>query len=73
MNPMVFKALWVTEVHLHILQKRVVSLQVLNAVEPLAVRIVPELHSAVVPSRYPNIPAQAVKSRGSIWLNKLAI
>ena len=73
MNPMVSKAQWVTEVHLHILQKRVVSPQDLNVVEPLAVRIVPELHSAVVPSKYPNTPAQAVKSRGSIWLNKPAI
>ena len=70
---MVFKVQWVAEVHLHILQKRVVSLQDLNAVEPLAVRIVPELHSAVVPSRFPNIPAQAARSRGSIWLNKPAI
>ena len=73
MNHMVFKAPWVAEVHLHILQKRVVSLQDLNAVEPLAVRIVLELHSAVVPSRYPNIPVQVAKSRGSIWLNKPAI
>ena len=71
---MVFKVRWVIEVHLHILLKRVVSVQGLNAVEPLAaVRIVPELHSAVVPFRYPNIPAQAAKSKGSIWLNKPAI
>ena len=43
MNPMVFKALWVVEVHLHILQRRVVSPLGLNAVEPLAVRIALEL------------------------------
>jgi hypothetical protein len=70
---MVFKVQWVTEVHLHILRKRVVSLQGLNAVEPLAVRIALELLSAVVQSRYPNIHAQVVKSKGSIWPNKPAI
>ena len=70
---MVFKVQWVAEVHLHILQKRVVSLQGLSAVEPLAVRIAPELLSAVVQSRFPNIPDPAAKSKDSIWLNRPAI
>ena len=70
---MVFKVQWVAEVHLHIQQKKVVSLQGLSAVEPLAVRIAPELLSAVVQSRFPNILDQAAKSKDSIWLNKPAI
>ena len=70
---MVFKVQWVAEVHLHIQQKRVVSLQGLSAVEPLAVSIAPELLSAVVQSRFPNILDQAAKSKDSIWLNKPAI